>query len=614
MKSYHILLSLCLLLLISHISTAQQLAFYQFGENAWSGNDSVLDSSGKGNHASPIGGAAPMLPSEAQISCQVLDVPFNGSLSLLNTTASERDGLDTQLDVDADIGNRGTISFWYRSDEEWAGGGARQLFDATQGNILLNKYFYLALDDGTLQFSLEDSDDNDLTLSVSGLNYGANEWVHVAAVWDLNNDSAQLYLNGSLVTSTLNGGLNGQIGDMTSLYIGDSRTDNLILLNINLLSLSNDSSANGQFDDLRLYAYAQSQTEIIDDKENVTPCSIIHHYRIEHDAQGLTCEAETVSIKACGDEACSNGNVYDLSSTLTLSPNGWAGGDLVTFTGTTTAKLSHTTAQNITFALTGATPDAPLRCFVGGTETCDMAFVNGGMEFFAASIGEQTLPVQIAETDFNHVNIRAVHDEAGVCKASLQGQQTIDFAYDCNDPDSCLTSLAGIPITGPQGTNTGTLEVTFDQDGIASLDMLNYADAGRLTLSAGAALADGTVINTGEKSITVIPSYLGLSSQLSSLATYTAGLNFEVLLTAYGALDGALANYQAGDIRFKLIRSAPGDVSANEGQLKVDGTGLLTSALAPSAVFTNVTNPTPSDGELSYELNYSEVGSILLDV
>ena len=133
------------------------------------------------------------------------------------------------------------------------------------------------------------------------------------------------------------------------------------------------------------------------------------------------------------------------------------------------------------------------------------------MEFFGATTAEQTLPIQIAETDFDNVNIRAVRDDGGGCKASLKGKQTIDFTYDCSDPDSCLTSLAGIPITDAPGPNAGQLEVKFDSNGIASLSQLNYADAGVLSLSASAELDSGAVITTGEKPILVMPSYLGLS-------------------------------------------------------------------------------------------------------
>ena len=49
----------------------------------------------------------------------------------------------------------------------------------------------------------------------------------------------------------------------------------------------------------------------------------VDYYQIEHDVQGLTCEAETINIKACGDESCSEANLYSQKTSVTLSPLGW---------------------------------------------------------------------------------------------------------------------------------------------------------------------------------------------------------------------------------------------------------------------------------------------------
>ncbi|MGK0372160.1 MAG: MSHA biogenesis protein MshQ [Glaciecola sp.] len=98
------------------------------------------------------------------------------------------------------------------------------------------------------------------------------------------------------------------------------------------------------------------------------------HYRIEHDGTGLTCEAESVTIKACANAKCTL--LYDQTSHLRLSPSGWANGDNITFTGSTTAMLNYNNVETIRLSETLTSPDAPLKCFIGNTESCDLSFMN----------------------------------------------------------------------------------------------------------------------------------------------------------------------------------------------------------------------------------------------
>ncbi|WP_232787876.1 LamG domain-containing protein [Paraglaciecola sp. MB-3u-78] len=106
-----------------------------------------------------------------------------------------------------------------------------------------------------------------------------------------------------------------------------------------------------------------------------------------------------------------------------------------------------------------------------------------GFEIYGANIAD-SLPDQLAASNFINVNLRAVRSNKNVCEPLLEGTQEISLSYNCDSPDQCLTPLSGIPIdANGSGDNTSTLTVIFDELGVSNLSGLNYPDAGRLTLS-----------------------------------------------------------------------------------------------------------------------------------
>lgn len=581
-----------------------QMRFFQFEES--DSSSAAVDDSDEASDGTYLGSAEPLLPSTSeQVSCKVLDVPSNTSESVF-------DALNTGLDINDDLGNAGTISFWYRSDVGWDESTERQLFDASQEDSS-DVAFYLSLDDGKLQFSIEDSNDESEVLTKSSLSYSSDVWVHVAITWDLEADTMALYLDGVEEDSDSSIGLNGVIGELDTLYIGDNRST---LLN----GASTPNSAHGQFDDVRIYNFSQSAAEIAADIADVTICELVNHYRIEHDASGFTCESESVTIKACADEDCDT--PYTDTVSVTLSPSGWEGGDTISFSdGETTASLNVTDESLITFGQTSSSPSATLRCFNGDDETCDMDFVNDGFDFFGTTISDP-LPDTVAEGSFTNVNLRAVRDNAGVCEALLEGEQSITLGYDCTSPDSCQTSFAGITIGDEEGENTGSVTLTFDSDGIASLKDYSYADAGRLSLSATAEI-DGVTIEKATESIDVYPSYLQLSVDNNDLIhgnsgaqnNYVAGETFTFEIGAYGTMGTILPNYSqdTGTLQIKVGRVAPSSTSAVDGSFEYSDSVTIDSAL--SASFADAAGLDFSAGKHSYAGSYyDEVGRIEVDI
>lgn len=373
--------------------------------------------------------------------------------------------------------------------------------------------------------------------------------------------------------------------------------------------------------DLNSQSTITYQSAEVADTDFGTLCStkLIDHFEIQHNGQGFTCEAKPITLKACVDESCDT--LYDKETTIIMSPTDWEGGNTLVFTGEIIANLNVTDAGTITLAKIAANPEADLRCFNGSTETCAMDFVNDGFEFFGITTSIKTLGDQEAETNFSNVNIRAVRDEAGVCKALLEGPQDIKFIYNCDEPSSCLTSLGDIPInTTPSGDQSGILSVMFAEDGTAPMSFLNYADAGRLALTVEADIA-GVTITSGTAVVDVYPTYLKLDvspiSLLDNSSNFKAGEPFSFIVGAYGALNTKLRNYEAGTTKLKVERVTPNSISANEGNFKYGdaNTSKIPTNLAP--VFT-VTSPSPllfNDGEYrSEKAYYDEVGSIKVDI
>ncbi len=237
------------------------LAYYRLDESSWG---PVIDTSGNGNDGSALGNATPASSSPVNANnpgtCGYADIPDNNSVN-------NQDAIDTGVDIN-NVGNSGTISFWYKSNDPWsAGNGDRTLFDAsTSGNS--DKYFHLTINnDGRLTFGLEDSADADFRLRTSPLSFAADQWVHVAVTWDLLAQQMQIFLNGGLaanrsITST------GVLGALNSLYIGDNRTNYII-------TFMTANSANGSFDEVRIYDVVQTGTQIAADSTAVHTCPFI---------------------------------------------------------------------------------------------------------------------------------------------------------------------------------------------------------------------------------------------------------------------------------------------------------------------------------------------------
>ncbi|KZZ52598.1 hypothetical protein A3758_11465 [Oleiphilus sp. HI0118] len=232
------------------------IAHFPFEQTPFTGSGvAIEDYTGNGNNGVTLGDPA---SNEDGYVCRAIDIPENSSVAII-------DAVDSQVDVNDDLGDAGTIMLWYRAEQDWVGSGNRTLLDAST-RILNNtndKYFYLAkLNSGALRFSLEDAADGDFNLTSPVNTFNAGDWVHLAITWDMPADELKIFANGTEVASqTFN--TNGVLGDVGSVFFGD---------NSSTYNIAPASSAFGTLDELRLYDTVLTAVEIIAASAETQPC------------------------------------------------------------------------------------------------------------------------------------------------------------------------------------------------------------------------------------------------------------------------------------------------------------------------------------------------------
>ncbi len=280
------------------------LAYYALDESVWNGTaGEITDDSGAANNGTAIGNATTVNPGRV---CLGGNIP-------LNITDAEQDAIDTGLDLDADIGTTGTISFWYKPNTNWNGGGDRMLVDA--GTTEDNKYFFVALlNSGILRFRIEDSNDGDYQLDTGAKSFVAGDWHHIAITWDLPGDRMEVYIDGTLDTA-ITPNTSGSWGALGSVYLGDNRST--------YHPSGTPNSANGVIDEVYIYSGVRSTTQIQADMNATHTCAVtpLDHFSITPaTTTASTCLPNAITIIA---EDASNNPItsYINQVNITVSTN-----------------------------------------------------------------------------------------------------------------------------------------------------------------------------------------------------------------------------------------------------------------------------------------------------
>ncbi|XTZ63238.1 DUF6701 domain-containing protein [Aeromonas salmonicida subsp. pectinolytica] len=270
------------------------------------------------------------------------------------------------------------------------------------------------------------------------------------------------------------------------------------------------------------------------DIDNVNICALkvnpvgvqVDHFEFSHSGQGITCQPEEVTIKACANADCSQLMSETVTAALTpqsIPNSGWSSGSglnnvnngIVTITnGVTKVMLSNYSANSITMGVSSSTP--PLRpqsdtlCRSGSLgpakQYCTLPFADAALRF--------NVPTFYAGTS-GVTSIRAIKsNDAGatkVCVPLLTGDQTLQFA------SSKVVSEASSAVPMVNSTAiapSGNVKVAFNSDGVGQLTV-QYPDAGVLRLDATFQKNDvtGTLKLTGSDTVAVIPKAIALQAQ-----------------------------------------------------------------------------------------------------
>lgn len=235
--------------------------------------------------------------------------------------------------------------------------------------------------------------------------------------------------------------------------------------------------------------------------DNVRICALrsnpvgvqIDHFQLDHSGQALTCNPETVTIKACADAACTTLITDPVTATLSLDPvsssNGWIGGNTVTFSGgSTTVQLRNNTATAVTIGVSGSTPAtkpfSTTLCKAGaGTPSaaaCTLNFADSGFFFDVPdtySNQPQTVTIKaVKKSDLTQQCVPGFASQSKIIK--FWSSYLLPNSNNYNSKMSVNSSVIGTSL----GTAT-PVSLMFDAQGQSTMTV-SYPDAGQVQLDA----------------------------------------------------------------------------------------------------------------------------------
>jgi MSHA biogenesis protein MshQ len=350
----------------------------------------------------------------------------------------------------------------------------------------------------------------------------------------------------------------------------------------------------------------------------------IDHYELSLPTSSITCLPTTATVTACADSSspCTNASTTISGETATLAASaGTLASTTVTFgaTGVASTTLSYpaaadNTAVSVTLSNEQTAAANPRKCCPDGVSCavanfCSTTFNTAGFIFSSvANGGVATIPTQVAGTTSGTFFLRAVRTNTTTkaCAAALAGPNTVNFAYECNDPLTCspgnLMSIFGSgPSTPIVGANNGgaltytSVNMAFDVDGNAPFT-LNYSDVGLVKLYASKA-ASGSLLSSlvgSTNSFVVRPHHFDLSAiKCTTANAANCGAGALAMPTPGdnpGALDATGASFIKAGKPFSVTvtaRASTGSATPNYGR-EISPEGVkLTSALVAGLGLTN---------------------------
>ncbi|MDH0309089.1 DUF6701 domain-containing protein [Aeromonas caviae] len=243
--------------------------------------------------------------------------------------------------------------------------------------------------------------------------------------------------------------------------------------------------------------------------DNVRICALksnpvgtqIDHFEFDHSGQALTCNPETLTIRACANASCSQLFTDPVSAILTPlknGSNGWIAGSQVSYNGntatvnfsggTTTLQLRNNLATAITVGVSGSTPSTkPLSttlCRAGSgalsAAACTLSFADSGFVFYVLdTLANRPQQVVMKAVKKDDASQQCVPSFAGVSKPVRFWS---DYVSPASNTFGSKVTVNGTAIATSQGAST-TSNLSFDSKGETTLTV-SYPDAGQMRLNA----------------------------------------------------------------------------------------------------------------------------------
>ncbi|MGL4249492.1 MAG: DUF6701 domain-containing protein [Aeromonas sp.] len=274
----------------------------------------------------------------------------------------------------------------------------------------------------------------------------------------------------------------------------------------------------------------------IHELDNVEICALksrdvgvqVDHFELQYSGQQLTCNPEEITIKACANPDCSQLITDPVSVSLlpeSLPDGGWSplsgasnvSGNTVSFSGGTgKVLLRKNTPSQLTLGVRNSVPAVkPLSttlCKAGnGTltpEACTLSFADSGFLFDVPdTYSNQPQDVIISAVKKDDITKQCVPGFTGVRAVGFWGTYTNPTTNNFGGKiaiDGNAIETYAVSVASPVPT---TLNLTFDNQGKATLKKVAYPDAGLMTLSArhnGSAETAGLLM-TGSDDFVVRP-------------------------------------------------------------------------------------------------------------
>lgn len=365
------------------------------------------------------------------------------------------------------------------------------------------------------------------------------------------------------------------------------------------------------------------------------------HFEIIHDGQGLTCEAESITIKACANSSCTilNNDAFDVQ----LSINGSFDQTVTVVGGNTDTSFSYTSVGVAVLSL-----DKTYQCVNGASSSCEVIFADSGFRFFS-NMEDTVIPEQLSAKPSNigfnksTLKIQAIekNSETGACQAAFLDDIGIEMVATCVDPDTCAVSQVNINNLATDtliptlhtGVSLSYSEVALDFSDatVNSAEFVfTYPDAGKVQLHARYNIKDedgnptGNYMLGSSNAFVVRPLgfYINVNgnpkAQIATGAKFiAAGEDFTTSLTAvqWQAEDDSDEN-GVPDIGADLSNNTTTINFGNEATTEIaeitDSLYLPNSGIEgdlTNDIFTDFTNGVASNNNMTY----SEVGIVNFD-